>query len=202
MIHIFQKGQNDKVFVLLHGTGGNEFDLIQLARYIDPNAARLGIRGNISEHGMNRFFKRLAVGIFDEQSIEEESIILYKFILEASEKYQFELDQVIVLGFSNGANIVQGILSRYDQAFKHMILLSPVLLEPTKNFKDIKDANVFISSSREDPYATFEDLKLLEDKFKSSKVNLDFYWHSFGHTINVDILEAVKKFYQKNVLKI
>lgn len=105
MKHIYQAGTNDVTLLLLHGTGGNEFDLLPLAKHIDPNANVLSVRGNVLEYGMPRFFKRLAMGVFDMDSLAEETEALYQFVDDASKQYNFNRANVIPVGYSNGANI-------------------------------------------------------------------------------------------------
>lgn len=107
MIHIFKEGQNPKrpTLLLLHGTGGTEQDLLQLAEWVDPQASVLSVRGNVSEHGMPRFFRRLAEGVFDEEDLIARTAELHQFLDEAAEKYNFERSNVVAIGYSNGANI-------------------------------------------------------------------------------------------------
>src|SRR5690625_1695330 len=94
MKHIFSKGTNEKTLLLLHGTGGNEEDLLPLARKIDPDASVLSVRGNVSENGMPRFFRRLAEGVFDEEDLIARTEELNQFLDDAAEKYGFERRQV------------------------------------------------------------------------------------------------------------
>ena len=106
MHHLYQAGKPDApVFVLLHGTGGNERSLLPLVPHLNSEATVLSIRGNVSEQGMLRFFKRKAEGIYDIEDLHQRGTSLLKFIEEASQKYQFNMAQVILVGFSNGANI-------------------------------------------------------------------------------------------------
>ncbi|SFH92765.1 alpha/beta hydrolase [Pisciglobus halotolerans] len=117
MIHLFKEGNPTKpVFLLLHGTGGNEYDLLPVAEFIDPEASILSVRGNILENGMPRFFKRLAEGVFDEEDLIKETKQLYDFINQAAEKYHFDRKKVIALGYSNGANIAASLLFLYEQS--------------------------------------------------------------------------------------
>lgn len=195
MNHIFQKGTNKNTFVLLHGTGGNEHDLVPLAKYIDPEANVLGIRGNINENGMNRFFKRFGMGKYDLDSISIEATKLYDFILLSSKKYGFDFNNVYLLGFSNGANIAIAMMQRFDMHISGAYLLSPVYIEPNRKFGDLSTINITITASNNDPYATDEEiLKLAEDIDGQSK-SLNVLKHSFGHTVNQIILDEVKNDY-------
>src|SRR5690625_2422892 len=123
MRHIFKEGRLDgPTLLLLHGTGGTERDLLPIAEKVDPDANVLSVRGNILENGMPRFFKRLKEGVFDEEDLIKQTKNLAEFVDEASEKYQFDRNQVIALGYSNGANIAGSLLFHYEDVLKGAIL--------------------------------------------------------------------------------
>jgi phospholipase/carboxylesterase len=96
--------------LLLHGTGHNEVDLIPLGHTIYPNSNLLSPRGKVLEHGMPRFFRRLAEGVFDMEDLKFRTAELAKFVYDASLQYSFDLSKTIAIGFSNGANIATSIL--------------------------------------------------------------------------------------------
>src|SRR5579872_4013622 len=104
-IHNFISNNNVvKVLLLLHGTGGNEDDLLTIAQMIDEKAAILAPRGKVLENGMPRYFRRLAEGVFDLEDLQFRTNELADFIVNASKKYSFELSSVTAIGYSNGAN--------------------------------------------------------------------------------------------------
>src|SRR5699024_10775024 len=92
------------VLLFLHGTGGNEHDLVKLADIIDPEASVLSVRGNVSENGMPCFFKRVAEGVFDEEDLIFRTKELNEILDEAAEKYAFDRNRIVAIGYSNGAN--------------------------------------------------------------------------------------------------
>src|SRR5689334_22618027 len=96
--------------LLLHGTGGNERDLLPLGRMLTPGAALLSPRGKVLEHGMPRFFRRLAEGVFDEEDLNARTYELADFVTAAATAYRFDPRQVIAVGYSNGANIAASTL--------------------------------------------------------------------------------------------
>ena len=96
--------------LLLHGTGGNERDLIPLGRELDPNAALLSPRGKVLENGMPRFFRRLAEGVFDLEDLKYRTNELADFVTAAAQHYGFATDQLVAVGYSNGANIAASML--------------------------------------------------------------------------------------------
>jgi predicted esterase len=116
-------GSSKRTLLLLHGTGGNERDLIPLGREIDPTAAFLSPRGKVLENGMPRFFRRLAEGIFDEEDLKRRTHELADFVGAAVEQYELAADQVIAVGYSNGANIAGGVLLLRPETLRAAILL-------------------------------------------------------------------------------
>src|SRR6476469_1456429 len=104
-LHEFVPGPSNRTLLLLHGTGGNEGDLIPLGRELDPNAALLSPRGKVLENGMPRFFRRLAEGVFDLEDLKTRTNELADFIAAAAEHYGFAADKLVAGGYSNGANI-------------------------------------------------------------------------------------------------
>src|SRR3954447_24915087 len=110
-IHQYEPGNDDApVLLMLHGTGGDEHDLLPLGRAILPGASLLSPRGKVLEQGMPRFFRRLSVGVFDVEDVKLRTQELADFIVAAAEKYQFTTDRLIAVGYSNGANIATSLL--------------------------------------------------------------------------------------------
>ena len=129
MKHVFQKGKDASkpTLLLLHGTGGNELDLLPLAERIDREASVLSVRGNVLENGMPRFFRRLAEGIFDEEDLVFRTKELNEFLNEAAKTYEFDRDNIVAIGYSNGANIAASLLFHYENALKGAILHHPMV---------------------------------------------------------------------------
>ncbi len=127
MKHVFQKGKDTSkpVLLLLHGTGGNEVDLLPLAEIVDPEASVLSVRGNVLENGMPAFFRRLAEGIFDEEDLIFRTKELNEFLDEAAKEYKFDRNNIVAIGYSNGANIAASLLFHYENALKGAVLHSP-----------------------------------------------------------------------------
>src|SRR5277367_4652874 len=107
--------------LLLHGTGGDENDLLPLGQMISPGAALLSVRGQVLEHGMPRFFRRLAEGVFDENDVRRRANELADFVADARKRY--DLAAPIALGYSNGANIAAAMLLLRPQVLAGAILL-------------------------------------------------------------------------------
>src|SRR5256885_11545956 len=109
-IHEFVPGKSDRTLLLLHGTGGNERDLIPLGRDLDPTASLLSPRGKVLENGMPRFFRRIAEGVFDLEDLKKRTHELANFVVAAAQRYEFDLKKIVAVGYSNGANIAASIL--------------------------------------------------------------------------------------------
>src|SRR6266446_6006037 len=109
-IHEFVPGSSKRTLLLLHGTGGNERDLIPLGHELDPNASLLSPRGKVLENGMPRFFRRLAEGVFDLEDLRERTHELSAFVVAAAKRYQIEISKIVAVGYSNGANIAASML--------------------------------------------------------------------------------------------
>src|SRR5207237_6969726 len=109
-MHEFIPGSSARTVLLLHGTGGNERDLIPLGHELDPNASLLSPRGKVLENGMPRFFRRLAEGVFDLEDLRKRTHELADFVLSAADYYKIDIKRIVAVGYSNGANIAAGIL--------------------------------------------------------------------------------------------
>src|SRR5712691_4802337 len=117
-VHEFVPGTSERTLLLLHGTGGNEHDLLSLGREIDPTAALLSPRGKVLESGMPRFFRRLAEGVFDVEDLQRRTHELADFVAAAAEQYRFAADRVVAVGYSNGANIGASLLLLRPEALR------------------------------------------------------------------------------------
>ena len=110
LIHEFVAGSSDRTLLLLHGTGGNEHDLIPLGRELDPAASLLSPRGKVLENDMPRFFRRLAEGVFDLDDLRKRTHELADFVITAGAQYKIDMAKITAVGYSNGANIAASML--------------------------------------------------------------------------------------------
>jgi phospholipase/carboxylesterase len=184
MKHIYHKGTNAKTLLLLHGTGGNEYDLLPLAKMIDPFANVLSLRGNVLEYGMPRFFKRLAMGVFDMDSLIEETYHLYEFLQQASQDYGFDRQQVTAVGYSNGANMAASLLLHFDHPFEKAILYHPMV--PIRNLPktDLSRTSIFIGAGRTDHLMQPEEVDELEALFRYHQAKVTVFWTGLGHQLS------------------
>ena len=112
--------------LLLHGTGGDERDLLPLAPRLAPDFNVLSVRGNVLEGGLPRFFARLGPGVFDEADVKFRTHELAHFLGKVSRQEQFDLNQVVATGYSNGANIAGGLLLLYPDLLAGAVLWRPM----------------------------------------------------------------------------
>src|SRR5436305_7999193 len=132
-LHEFVQGNSNRTLLLLHGTGGNERDLLPLGRELDANASLLSPRGKILENGMPRFFRRLAEGVFDLEDLRYRTNELADFVTAAAQHYGFASDQLVAVGYSNGANIAASMLLLRPELLPAAILFRAMVpLHPEK----------------------------------------------------------------------
>lgn len=181
-----------RTLLVLHGTGGNENDLVPLARELLPDAAILSPRGKVVERGMPRFFRRLAEGVFDLEDLAFRTDELARFVDDASSEYGFDRDQVIALGFSNGANIAASMLLRLGPVLEGAVLLSPMLpFEPEKT-PDLSSVAVFLGAGMADTLIPPANARRLVDALRGAGAEVTDYWHPAGHTITHEELRSAK----------
>ncbi|PIC65480.1 carboxylesterase [Sporosarcina sp. P13] len=197
MKHVFQKGKDSTkpTLLILHGTGGNELDLLPLAERIDKEASVLSVRGNVTENGMPRFFKRLAEGVFDEEDLIFRTKELYEFLDEAAEKYEFDRTNIIAIGYSNGANIAASLLFHYQHALKGAILHHPMVPRRGIELPDLSGKPVFIAAGSNDPMCPPEEAEELQSLLEQANANVEIFWDNKGHQLTAGEVEVASKWY-------
>jgi predicted esterase len=149
-VHVYEPGSSGRTLLLLHGTGGNEHDLLPLGKELDPEAARLSPRGPVLENGHPRFFRRFAEGIFDLEDLKQRTNDLADFILGAAREYQLDPGQIVAVGYSNGANIAASILLRRPEVIRAAILLRAMVPFEPEQLPDLAGTKVWIAGGNED----------------------------------------------------
>ncbi|WP_445429155.1 alpha/beta hydrolase [Bacillus atrophaeus] len=199
MKHIFNKGKDSTkpTLLLLHGTGGNELDLLPLSGRIDDKASVLSVRGNVLENGMPRFFRRLAEGVFDEEDLIFRTKELNEFLDEAAEKYSFDRDNIIAIGYSNGANIAASLLFHYKNALKGAVLHHPMVPRKGINLPDLSGKFVFIAAGTNDPICSPMESTELQSLLEKANANVELHWENNGHQLTIEEVEAAAQWYQK-----
>lgn len=197
MKHIFYKGTDETkpTLLLLHGTGGNEESLIGLAKEIDDTANILSVRGNVLEHGMPRFFRRLAEGVFDIEDLIIRTKELNEFLNEASQQYGFDRQRIVAIGYSNGANIAASLLFHYEDVLAGAILHHPMVPRRGIELPKLSATPIFIGAGTNDPMCTAQESEDLEALLSSAGATVTTNWFDFGHQLTIPEVHAAKEWY-------
>lgn len=200
MIHIYKEGSHStgKTLLLLHGTGGTEQSLLQLAEIIDGQANVLSVRGNTLENGMPRFFRRLAEGVFDMEDLIFRTNELNAFLDEAAGKYGFDRANVWAIGYSNGANIAGSLLFHYADAIAGAILHHPMVPRRDITLPNLTGKNVFIGAGVNDPLCSAAESEELKALLEAAGAQVDIHWEHNGHQLTLSEVEAAAAWY-KNI---
>src|SRR5262245_27578610 len=191
-IHEFVPGSSSRTLLLLHGTGGNERDLIPLGRELDPNAALLSPRGRVLENGMPRFFRRLAEGVFDLEDLKFRANELGDFVSTAAEHYGFALDDLVAVGYSNGANIAAAMLLLRPEILSTAILFRAMVpLDPDK-LPNLSSVRVWIGAGDQDPIVSASETKELAELLRRAGADVTIRFAQAGPGLTNDDLEAAR----------
>ena len=172
-----------ETLVVLHGTGGGENDLIGIGQTIAPGAAILSPRGNVTENGAQRFFKRLAEGVFDPKEVRSRAEELARFIRAAITKYGLDASRIYALGYSNGANIASTVMFIDPGLIQGAILFRPMLVFEPVEQNDLSGSSVFISAGRMDPIVPVSSVERLAQLFESRHAEVTLKWQLAGHNL-------------------
>jgi predicted esterase len=184
----------ESTLLLLHGTGGNEDDLLPLGRELDPNAQLLSPRGKILEGGrMPRFFRRLAEGVFDVEDLKFRTNELAEFVEKASRIYGFDARKVIAVGYSNGANIAASMLLLKPQTLSGAILFRAMVPLVPESLPNLLGKRIFMSSGLRDPIATREEAGKLSGLLRQARAVVDLQWQNSGHELTQEDIDAAKQ---------
>lgn len=170
--------------LLLHGTGGNETDLIPLGQALAPGAALLSPRGKVLENGMPRFFRRLAEGVFDMEDLKLRTHELADFVAAAAQSYQFDAAQVIAVGYSNGANIAASVMLLRPGVLSGAVLFHPMVPLVPDPLPDLSGAPVFIGAGRFDPLVPQAETERLVALLKQCGAAVNLQWQPGGHQLS------------------
>jgi len=184
------------VFILLHGTGGSETDLVPVAEMLDSEYSILGIRGNVQENGMNRYFKRHGEGQYDWEDLDYRGKELYDFIVEKSEEYDFKLEDTVLVGFSNGSNIAIQMILQNPETFKKAALFAPLYPADLSEKQNLSDLEVFLSLGEGDPVVPEEESKRVIELFKERDAQVTTTWVK-GHNLSQGAAQGASDWLKK-----
>ncbi|VFJ14387.1 alpha/beta hydrolase [Candidatus Nitrosocosmicus franklandus] len=197
--HGHKDNQSDSlILLLLHGTGGNEDDLIQVGKMISSTASLLSPRGKVLENGMSRFFRRLAEGIFDKEDLKFRTKELADFVKEASNIYYFDTNKTIAVGFSNGANIAASLLLSFPETLSGAILFRAMVPFVPTSLPDLSDKKILLSAGVSDPIVSRSQTQNLFDLLKKSGANVTLQWQQSGHNLTEPDIVYAKEWLDRN----
>lgn len=189
--HIIEKGTGPRVWVLFHGTGGTETDLIPIARRVDPSGTVFGIRGKVLENGMPRFFRRLAEGVFDEADIRRQSADLAAFLKEAYAANGFDAADCVALGYSNGANIISAINFLHPGLFGASVLMRPMVPLKPEARSGLQSGRVLLLDGAWDPLSPPGEPERLMEAYEAVGAKPDRTTIQAGHNLTAQDLDAI-----------
>src|ERR1044071_1217065 len=188
------EGKAFTTFLLLHGTGGNEQDLIPLAHELDKKAAILSPRGKVLENGITpRFFRRLAEGVLDLEDLKFRTSELADFVIDASKAYGFDLQHTIAVGYSNGANIAASMLLLRPEILSSAILFRAMVPLVPQTLPNLTNKHIFMSSGLYDPIVSRQEAENLFGLFKNAGANVSLSWQKSGHELTMDEIQKAKE---------
>lgn len=192
----FEKGTDDQapVLLLLHGTGGNEHSLIPFARIVAPASDVVCPRGNVSENGAVRYFRRLAEGVFDLEDLRARTEQLGQFVAEAGKRHGFGAERVVAVGFSNGANIAASLMLSQPQALKSGVLLRAMVpFEPAVK-PDLRESAALIVAGRTDSLIPQANTERLATLMRGAGAKVELTWLDTGHGMVQDDVNETRAF--------
>jgi phospholipase/carboxylesterase len=199
-IHEFVPGSSGRTLLLLHGTGGNEHDLIPLGRTLDPAANLLSPRDKVLENGMPRFFRRLAEGVFDLQDLKRRTHELADFVAAAAQHYGFNSHQVVAVGYSNGANVAAGLLLLWPETLRAAVLFRPMVpLEPERR-PDLAGVQVRIAAGNHDSIVPTAETQRLVTLLRGAGADVAVCFANAGHGLIPAEIEAATRWLQERAL--
>ena len=193
--HVFEPGSRPGLpaLLLLHGTGGNENDLLPLGRSLLPGAPMLSPRGQVLENGMPRFFRRLAEGVFDEPDLRERTASLANFVLEAGSHYSLESIPIVAVGFSNGANMAASLLLMRPGVLAGAVLFRAMVPLVPDMSPSLDGTRVLLSNGRRDPLVAQAETERLTALLQGYGADVTLAWQDAGHNLSADDVETARQ---------
>ncbi len=189
-------GQSGSPLVFaFHGTGGDENQFFGLVRDLLPDAGIISPRGDVSEHGAARFFRRKAEGVYDMEDLAVRTNKMAAFI--RAHKQQAAPSKVIGIGYSNGANILASVLMDDPDLFDQAILMHPLVPWTPRDISALSKLQILVTAGRNDPICPVPLTSGLADYFKRQGSDIALDWHEGGHELRNSEIEAVRCFLQR-----
>jgi phospholipase/carboxylesterase len=198
-IHEFVAGQSERTLLLLHGTGGNERDLLPLGHELDPNASLLSPRGKVLENGMPRFFRRLAEGVFDLDDLQNRTDDLADFVAAAARHYKIDSRTIVAVGYSNGANIAASMLLLRPEILSAAILFRAMVPLVPETIPNLAAVRVWIGAGAHDPIIPASNAKQLVDLLRGAGADVTIRFFQSGHELTNNDVDLAGEWLTKSV---
>jgi phospholipase/carboxylesterase len=176
-------------FFLFHGTGGDEHQFVDLAAELKPGARRIGVRGDVSEGGALRYFRRVGEGRYDMADLKRATGKLATWVPSIA-----PAGERIALGYSNGANIIAATLFEAPDTFDVAVIMHPLIPFTPAPQPGLKGKRIIVTAGRRDPIVPVHSVDLLVTYLKGQGADVTLFWHEGGHEIRRDELLAVRDF--------
>ncbi|EMG28391.1 esterase [Listeria fleischmannii 1991] len=197
MDHIFIPGDKlKKPLLLLHGTGGDENSLVDIGKLIANDAPILSLCGDVSENGANRFFKRFSDGRLDLLDLAIRTKKLLQTTYELAETYEIDFQDLVVVGYSNGANIAANAILQEEDGFQNAILLHAMPANNKPQDFSLEKRHVFLTAGVNDPLVPFSSTKALVDLFQDRAAEVQTVFTEAGHNLTREEIEDAKLWYE------
>ena len=186
------------VLLLLHGTGGDEHDLLPLGRFLAPGAALLSPRGQVLEDGMPRFFRRRAPGVLDRDDLFARAEQMAGFVAAAAHRYGFDPGGLVAVGYSNGANLAAALLMVRPGLLRGAVLFRPMdlpLADPPPGA--LAGTPVFVAAGRDDPVVPAEQSRSLARRLEAAGARVTLHWVPAGHGLEQGELETARRWLEE-----
>ena len=200
-VHRYVPGEDESgpTLLLLHGTGGNEEDLIPLGQDLAPGAAILSPRGKVSEYGAPRFFRRLAEGVFDHEDLLFRTHELAAFVEAAAKEYGFDRSKLVAVGYSNGANIAASTLFLHPGLLRAAVLFRAMVPFEPEVTPDLSGLPVFLAAGRMDRMIPPDNTQRLADILAEAGAEVDLRWRNIGHPLTYEEVAEAKEWLSRTL---
>lgn len=192
-VHRLKAGAPGKpILFTFHGTGGDENQFFDFAARLLPEATIVSPRGDVSEHGAARFFRRTGEGVYNMADLARATEKMAAYVSGLAAEYG--ASQILGLGFSNGANILANVLIEHGDLFDAAVLMHPLIPFQPKDNARLEGRRVLITAGERDPISPAPVTKALADYFARQEAQVTLEWHPGGHDIRPNEIEAIRTF--------
>ena len=192
-VHRLKAGASGKpILFTFHGTGGDENQFFDFAARLLPEATIVSPRGDVSEHGAARFFRRTGEGVYDMADLARATEKMAAYVSGLAAEYG--ASEILGLGFSNGANILANVLIEHGDLFDAAVLMHPLIPFQPKDNARLEGRRVLITAGERDPISPAPVTKALADYFARQETQVTLEWHPGGHDIRPNEIEAIRTF--------